>query len=90
MIDVIGSNYCYQGEQLVLPEIIIVRDHHYHEEQHGFPIKQLLENSVCDPREHVVIFDHVLQHEDVLKDYQLVSFPSFLARENTEFIQQQI
>ena len=90
MIDVVGSTYCYQGEQLVSPEIIVVRDHHYHEEQHSFPIIQLLENSTCDPKEHVVIFDHVLQHDDVLNNYQLVSFPSFLARENTEFIQQQI
>ena len=90
MIDVVGSKYCYQGEQLVSPEIIVVRDHHYNEEQRGFPIKQLLESSVCNSKEHVVIFDHVLQHDDVLKDYQLVSFPSFLARENTEFVQQQI
>jgi hypothetical protein len=90
MIDVVGSKYYYQGEQLASPEIIVVRDHHYNEEQHSFPIKQLLENSVCNPKEHVIIFDHVLQHDDVLKDYQLVSFPSFLARENTEFVQQQI
>ena len=90
MIDIVGSTYRYQGEQLVSPDIIVVRDHHYHEEQHRFPIKQLLDNSVCNPKEHVVIFDHVLQHDDVLKDYQLVSFPSFLARENIEFIQQQI
>ena len=90
MIDVVGSKYCYQGEQLAAPEIIIVRDHHYNEEQHSFPIQKLLENSVCDSKEHVVIFDHVLHHDDALKDYQLVSFPSLLARENTEFVQQQI
>ena len=90
MIDVVGSMYCYQGEQLSSPEIIVVRDHHYNEDNQCFPIKQLLENSMCDPKEHVIIFDHVLQHHDVLKDYQLISFPSFLARENTEFIQQQI
>jgi hypothetical protein len=90
MIDIIGSTYRYQGEQLDSSKIIVARDHHYHEEQNCFPIKQLLDNSVCNPKEHVVIFDHVLQHDDVLKDYQLVSFPSFLAKENTEFIQQQI
>jgi hypothetical protein len=49
-----------------------------------------LENSIFNPKEHVIIFDHVLQHDDVLKEYQLISFPSFLARENTEFVQQQI
>jgi len=90
MIDIVGSTYCYQGEQLVSPEIIVVRDHHYHEDDQCFPIQKLLKNSVCNLKEHVVIFDHVLQHDDVLKDYQLISFPSFLARENTEFIQQQI
>jgi hypothetical protein len=90
MIDVVGSTYSYQGEQLASPEIIVVRDHHYNEEQQCFPVKQLLENSTCNPKEHVVIFDHVLQHDDVLKKYQLVSFPSFLARENTEFVQQHI
>jgi hypothetical protein len=90
MIDIVGSNYCYQGERLASPEIIIVRDHHYNEHNQCFPVKQLLENSVCDPQEHIVMFDHVLQHDDILKNYQLINFPSFLARENTEFVQQQI
>lgn len=90
MIEFVGSKYCYQGEQLLSPEIIIIQDHHYDEELQCFPVEQLLEHSVCDPKEHIVIMDHVLQHDDVLKDYQLISFPSFLARENTEFIQQQI
>jgi len=90
MIEFVGSKYCYQGEQLVSPEIIVIRDHHYDEELHCFPVEQLLKNSVCDSKEHTVIMDHVLQHNDVLKDYQLISFPSFLARENTEFINQQI
>jgi hypothetical protein len=90
MIEFVGSNYCYQGEQLVSPEIIVIRDHHYNEELQCFPVEQLLKNSVCDPKEHVVIFDHVLQHDDALKDYQPISFPSFLAGENRNFIQQQI
>jgi hypothetical protein len=90
MIDLVGSTYCYQGEQLISPEIIVVRDHHYDEYKQCFPVKQLLEHSVCDSKEHTVIFDHVLQHNDVLQDFQLISFPSFLARENTEFVQQQI
>jgi hypothetical protein len=90
MIDIVGPAYCYHGEQLTLPEIIVVRDHHYNEQQQCFPIQSLLENSQCNPRAHVIIFDHVLQHHDKLQDYQLISFPSFLARENTEFIQQKI
>lgn len=90
MIKLIGSTYQYQGEQLTSPEIIFIQDHHYNEQQQCFPIKQLLENSICDPKEHVIIFDHVLQHDDILKDYQLISFPSFLSRENTEFVDQHI
>jgi hypothetical protein len=90
MIEFIGSMYHYFGEQLSEPEIIVVRDHHYHEDSQCFPVQKLLENSICNPSEHVVIFDHVLQHDDVLKNYQLISFPSFLAGETTRFIQQQI
>jgi hypothetical protein len=90
MIEFVGSSYKYSGEQLTQPEIIFIRDHHYDEDDQCFHVQQLLENSHCDPHEHVLMFDHVLQHDDVLKDYQLISFPSFLARENTEFIQQQI
>jgi hypothetical protein len=90
MIEFVGHSYHYQNEQLISPEIIVVRDHHYHEDSQCFPVQKLLDNSVCDSMEHVVILDHVLQHDDVLKDYQLISFPSFLARENTEFIQQHI
>ena len=90
MIEFVGSFYKYSGEQLSNPEIILIRDHHYNENDQCFHVQQLLENSVCNPKEHVVIMDHVLQHDDVLKDYQLINFPSFLAKENTEFIQQQI
>jgi hypothetical protein len=90
MIEIIGSKYFYQGEQLASPEIIVVRDHHYNEEQQCFPVNHLLENSRCNSKEHVVIFDHVLQHDDVLKDFNLLYFPSFMARENTEFLQQHI
>lgn len=90
MIDIVGSNYCYQGERLSQPEIIVVRDHHYNEETQCFPLQQLLTNSMCAADQHTVIFDHVLAHDDVLTDYNLVFFPSFMARENTEFIQQQI
>jgi hypothetical protein len=90
MINLIGSFYTYQGEQLASPEIIVVRDHHYNEESNSFPIEQLLKNSLCDPRDHVVVFDHVLQHDDVLKDFNLIYFPSFMARENREFLEQNI
>jgi hypothetical protein len=90
MIEFVGPNYQYQGEQLNQPEFIIVRDHHYDEELQCFPVESLLRHSLCNPKDHVVIFDHVLQHDDVLTPYNLCYFPSFLARENREFIAQQI
>lgn len=90
MIKLLGPEYRYQGERLDRPSTIIVLDHHYDEEHQTFPIKELLKNSLCDPRDHVIVFDHVLRHDDELKDYNLIYFPSFLARENKEFIQQNI
>jgi len=90
MIELIGSNYRYAGQRLSQPEIIVVRDHHFDEESQCFHIEPLLTHSECDPLSHTVIFDHVLQHDDTLSQYNLVCFPSFMARENTEFVQQQI
>ena len=90
MIQFVGSTYQYQGEQLAKPEIIVVQDHHYNETDQCFPLEQLLTNSLCDPHQHVIIFDHVLQHDDVLNNYCMINFPSFMARENSEFIAQQI
>lgn len=90
MIELIGSTYCYQGQQLCEPEIIVIRDHHYNEDLACFPVAQLLINSQCDPKQHALIFDHVLQHDDVLTNYNLIYFPSFMARENSEFVAQGI
>jgi hypothetical protein len=87
MKQLVGSQYQYQGERLPHGEIVFVRDHHFDEQNLNFPVQQLLENSLGN---HVVIFDHVLQHDDVLKNYDLVFFPSFMARECHEFQQQQI
>ena len=85
-----GPTYHYQGECLDQPTAIIVSDHHYDEEQQQFQIKKLLENSLCDPQLHVVIFDHVLQHDDILKSYNLICLPGFLADTCTDFSNQQI
>jgi len=90
MIEFVGSTYRYQGEQLAKPEIIVVQDHHYNETDQCFPLEQLLKNSSCDPHQHVIILDHVLQHDDILQNYNLINFPSFMARENGQFIEQQI
>ena len=83
----VGSQYVYQGEQLQDGEIVFVRDHHYNEHDHDFPVQQLLDHGSGN---HVVVFDHVLQHDDVLKNHDLVFFPSFMARECNEFQQQGI
>jgi hypothetical protein len=90
MIEIFGPSYRYQGEVLSQPEILVIRDHHYDETQRMFHVKELLNNGVCDPNHHAIVFDHVLRHDDELKDYNLIYFPSFLARENTEFLQQNI
>lgn len=90
MIELLGPNYCYQGEQLSSPEIIVIKDHHYNEALGCFPVEQLLNASVCDSQLHTVILDHVLQHDDVLHNQNLIYFPSFMARENTEFVEQHI
>ena len=90
MIEIHGPTYKYKGEILDKPEIIVVRDHHYSEIDYCFHIQKLLENSTCDPHLHTLLFDHVLIHDDVLKDYNIILYPTFIAREEREFNQQLI
>jgi hypothetical protein len=90
MMVLTGPFYQYQGEQLRAPEVVVIRDHHYHENTRCFPLEQLLKNSECDPGLHAVVFDHVLRHDDILQDYNLIFFPSLLARETGEFVAQHI
>ena len=89
MIEFVGHQYRYAEEKLTEPETIFVVDHHYNEELHEFPVKKLLENST-NPHAHTIVFDHVLQHDDVLKDYNLVCLPILMANYTNQFIQQQI
>ena len=90
MIEIHGPTYKYAGEVLDKPEIIVVRDHHYNEVDHCFHVKNLLENSTCDPYLHTLLFDHVLIHDDVLKDYNIILYPALIAKEEREFNQQLI
>lgn len=89
MIQIHGPTYIYSQETLERPEIIFVRDHHYNPDEHCYHVEKLLENSLCDPQHHLLVFDHV-NTQDELTKYPYVCLPTFLARENREFIQQQI
>jgi hypothetical protein len=89
MIEIHGPTYRYAEEVLEHPEIIYIRDHHYDETAQCFHVKQLLENSRCDPQQHLLVFDHI-NAEYELADFPHVCLPTFLSRENQEFIQQQI
>ena len=89
MIELQGPTYKYNGERLEKPEIIFVNDHCFDEEDQCFHLKKLLDNSICDPKSHTVIFDHIL-HDDALAEYNLIYFPIFLASECQEFIEQDI
>lgn len=89
MIEIFGPTYRYNGEILNKPEIIFVNDHHYDDDNHCFHIKTLLENSACDPQQHLLVFDH-MGHEDQLQSYNHLSLPIFLAASSAEFAQQKI
>jgi hypothetical protein len=89
MIEIFGPTYKYSGEILDQPEVIYINDHHYNEDTDHFPVKFLLENSACDPQQHLLVFDH-LGHDDVLAQYPHVNFPVYLATEVLSFCQHDI
>ena len=84
MIEIFGPSYRYGGEILTKPEIIYVTDHHYDEEHQCFHVKTLLDNSECDPMQHLVVFDH-MNHEDELSNYNTLYLPVFLSAEAKYF-----
>jgi len=84
MIELLGPSYKYNGEILTKPEIIWINDHCFNEEDQCFHVKTLLDSGACDPKSHTLIFDHML-HEDVLKEYNYIYFPIFLASESHLF-----
>jgi len=90
MITLHGPSYLYTGEILTKPEVLYINDHHYNEQDRCFYIKQLLDNSTCDPMDHRAVLDHVLIHDDELKDYNLIFYPSLLAKEEKQFNNQHI
>jgi hypothetical protein len=89
MIEVFGPTYRYQGEQLTTPEIVVVNDHHYNDQDHCYHVEQLLANSTCDPSQHILVMDHV-NHEDELEKYHCLCLPIFVAESCEEFKNQNI
>ena len=63
MIEILGPTYRYQGEILTKPEVIYINDHHYNENDNDFQVRLLLENSACDPQQHLLVFDHFVMQE---------------------------
>jgi hypothetical protein len=89
MIEILGPTYRYQGEILTRPEVIYINDHHYNEDDKDFQVRHLLENSACDPQQHLLVFDH-FGHDDVLSKYPHVDLPVYLAADVVSFGQQGI
>ena len=87
MISFVGSTYQYAGEKPTGPVLIYIQDHHYNEDLQCFPVEQLLENSDFD---HTILFDTVVQHDDVLKNYNLVCLPIWISGACNGFNQQGI
>lgn len=90
MLNIHGASYIYSGEVLTKPEVIFVQDHHYNENDRCYHLKKLLDNSTCNPHDHILIMDHVLCHDDELKNYNQLLYPSFLAAQTQSFINQKI
>jgi hypothetical protein len=89
MIELFGPTYRFAGEVLTQPEIIVVNDHHYDQENQCYHIEKLLENSRCDPQQHIIVMDHI-NHEDGLTKYHCLCLPHFIARECEQFKEQNI
>lgn len=85
----INSLYRYQGERLQEPAVIFVVDHHYVEATKTWPLQQLLENSICDPYSHTLLFDMHL-HDDIFVKYNPLCIPFFCARMVDEFQKENI
>ena len=85
----INSLYRYQGERLQEPAVIFVVDHHYDEATKTWPLQQLLENSICDPYSHTLLFDMHL-HDDIFVKYNPLCIPFFCATTVKEFQKENI
>jgi hypothetical protein len=84
-----GPTYKYQGECLDSPTIIWIQDHCYDEDSQSYALNDLLNNSVCDPTLHTLVFDHVNQ-QDEFQQYSCFYLPELLDREAFQFSCQDI
>jgi len=84
VIKIFGPSYRYQGEILTEPEIIYLDDHHYDEINQCFHLEALLDNSACDPQEHLVVFEG-FGHDDILAKYNHVCISGYPGRTGLEF-----
>lgn len=85
MLKLSGPTYKYSGESLGHETLVYVADHHYDAENHCYQIEPLLNTGSAQ-----VIFDHVLEHDGPLRNRDLMYFPCFMAKENRQFVTEQI
>lgn len=90
MIRLVGPTCDVTDMRLARPEVIFVQDHHYDQHSHSTPIQQILDQSECDPHQHVIVFDHVVRHDDSLRGRNLVCLPLFMINACEQFRHQAI
>lgn len=84
MLRIHGPTYCYNNET-VNNTLIYIDDHHWNQESQSFPVEQLIKNNP----NNLLVFDH-LAHDDILKTYNHVHLPVYLADEVEQFKKQHI
>jgi hypothetical protein len=77
MIRIHGPTYRYRGEILTQPAIIYIEDH-YNEDGQCFHVNCLIENSECDPQQHLLIVGG-LGHDDILSKYNHLIYAGYIS-----------
>jgi hypothetical protein len=85
VMKIFGPGYVYRGEVLTEPTVLWIIDHHFDADTKHYPIKQLLDNSTCDPGSHLIVFDDFLSCQD-FESYQHVCFPGRTALQVEQFM----
>lgn len=82
-----GPTWQYQGQRLQQPTTIVVQDHH--DSEHGYELQKLLDASVCDLSQHLLVFDHVNKQDEFVQ-VPHVCLPLLLVTETQEFNRENI